>query len=236
MIHHDIEQGGDEWRALRLGLPTASRFSDILSPVRLKPSKSQGAYIAELIAEWALGEAVDGDSSQFMKRGNEQEPQARAWYEFEHDVDVKPGGFVTLDSGLAGCSPDGLIGENGGLELKVPGAKKHVEYLLGDPATQYRLQIQGSLWIAEREFWDFLSFNPAMPNVEVRHERDEEVIQVLSLVVAQFCDQLEEAKQTMRNLGCMGFEETKQAEIAQATAERVARDALGEAEMFGEAS
>lgn len=233
MIHHHVEGGSDEWRALRLGMPTASRFSDILSPVKLKPSKSQGGYIAELIAEWALGEAVDGGSSQFMERGTEMESRARARYEFDHEVDVKPGGFVTLDSGLAGCSPDGLIGDAGGLELKVPGAKKHVEYLLGDPATQYRLQIQGSLWITGRGFWDFLSFNPVMPNVEFRHHRDEKVIGALSVAVIEFCDRLEEAKQTMRNLGCMGFEETKQAEIAKATAERGDREAKAEVEMFG---
>lgn len=236
MIHHNVEGGSEEWKALRLGLPTSSQFHRILTPKTLKPSSQASGYVAEIIAEWALGEPVDGGSSQFMERGTEMEARARARYEFDHEVDVKPGGFVTLGSGLVGCSPDGLIGGDGGLELKVPGAKKHVEYLLGDPATQYRLQIQGSLWIAEREFWDFLSFNPVMPNVEFRHQRDEKVIGALSVAVIEFCDRLEEAKQTMRNLGCMGFEETKQAEIERATAAQAGREARGEAELFGEAS
>ena len=203
MIRYDVKQGSQEWLDLRLGIPTASQFHRIITPKTMKPSSSIDDYIHELIAEWATGGPLDEDAntSLFMDRGKLLEADAVAWYEFEHDTTVDRVGFCTTDDGRVGCSPDGLIGDVGGLEIKCPGLKNHIAYLLGDPAEKYKCQIQGGLWVCEREWWATLSYNPELPNKFVTVDRDEKFITALAACVAEFLDRLEAAKEEMRKLG-----------------------------------
>ncbi len=222
MIHIKCTQGDDRWIQARLGIPTASRFSSILTPKTMKLSSQADGYMNELLAEWILGRPVDDTQTQFMERGTDMEPSAVAYYEFQREVTTEEVGFCLRDDRRVGCSPDRLVGDNGGLEIKVPGAKKHVSYLLGNPPEQYKVQIQGGLWICEREFWDFLSYNPDIPSVILRCPRDEPFIRKLADVVDAFLDRLEEAKERMRAMGCVGADEQLQKDLQEAAAREAA--------------
>ena len=197
MIRHDIEQGSQEWLDLHVGIPTASRFDKLVTPKTMKPSAQRRVLVHQLVAEQMTGEVLnDGLTTQFMQRGLRQEGQARNDYAFEHDVDVEQVGFVMTDDGLAGGSPDGLIGDDGGLEIKVPSPAKHVGYML-DPQSlvaDYRHQIQGYLWVCGRQWWDVLSWSRpgGMPDVVQRVERDEEYIAALAEAVQQVAQEVDE--------------------------------------------
>lgn len=175
---YDCEQGSQEWIDLRLGIPTASCFDKIVTPETLKPSASIDGYASDLVAEMLTGEPLDGGSSGFMKRGTRMEPQAVPWYEFEYDVDTTKVGFITLDDGSVGCSPDRLVGVDGGLEIKCPSAGQHVKNIFG-MTTKYRLQVQGCMYVTGRQWWDLLSYNPCIVPIVVRIHRDHECIDAI---------------------------------------------------------
>lgn len=203
MIIHNVEQGSPEWTALRLGIPTASCFAKILTPKEWKLSKSAGPYMRELIAEWVLGYSPKDDTTLFMDRGHQLEPEAIAHYEMQKDCDVRRVGFITNDAGTVGCSPDGLIGKDGGLEVKCPGPIAHLGYLLDGDFSEYRCQIQGGLWIADREWWDFESYHPNLPPLIERVYRNDVMIQALSSAVAEFTEKLGGEKDRLRAMGCI---------------------------------
>lgn len=194
MIVHDVQQGSTEWKMLRLGLSTASQFGRIISGKTLKPLAGAEKYMNELLVEWSLG-LMEGEDSDFMERGRAFEESAVAAYELEMDCDVQRVGFITNDAGTIGCSPDGLVGDDGGVEFKVPAAKTHIEYFLnvGDVGA-YAPQVQGCLWIAEREWWDWRSWHPTLPPAKVRMARDERFIAALANALAEFNDRLADAK------------------------------------------
>lgn len=202
MIRLDLEQGSPEWLAARIGVPTASRFDEIITPKTLKLSGSADKYRLELLAEWLLGVSLTSNQdTDFTNRGQALEEEARDWYELQRDVEVSRGGFLLRDSRDAGCSPDGLIGANGGLEIKCPSAPVHVGYLLDSVAEKYRCQVQGSLWVSEREWWDVLSYHPSLPKALMRTYRDEEFIGKLAQLHGQFWEYLQEGKAKLEKLG-----------------------------------
>ena len=126
---HNVEQGTEEWHNLRLGVPTASRFSDIITPSKGDLSKSADKYMNELIAEKITLQREQFKMTDWMERGNELEAEARDVYSFLSDNEVTEVGFITNDDGTIGASPDGLIGKDGGLEIKCPKASTMVKYL-----------------------------------------------------------------------------------------------------------
>lgn len=184
-------QGTDEWLQARLGVPTASNFSRLITP-NGKVSASAGEYIDDLIAQKITGEIPEFYTNAAMERGNELEPHARASYEFEHDVQVTEVGLCLHDSFNCGASPDGLIGEYGGIEIKCPKPSTHVGYLRANKLpTKYIPQVQGCLWITNREWWDFMSYHPAMHDLIVRVYRDDEYINALSEQVIKAVETIE---------------------------------------------
>lgn len=187
------QQGTQTWLELRGGIPTSSRFADIITPTG-KPSGSVTRYMHELLAERLMGRPLIGYQSIDMSRGKDLEPEAIAYYEFTHDVTVKRIGFITNDEGTIGCSPDGLVGDLGLIEAKCPSEHVHVGYLLRKPVDKaYRVQLQGQLWLCEREWVDNLSYHPDMPHALVRVERDEKFIKLLAGAVTSFSMDLEAA-------------------------------------------
>lgn len=200
MIRVECLQGSESWHAARLGLPTASSFHRIVTPKSGKPSASSHKYLYELVAERLLGTPLDSASSEFMERGKALEGEAVAWYELQRGVDTEKVGFVLTDDRRAGCSPDRLVGEDGGLEVKCPSAGVHVGYLLGELSEEYRCQVQGGLWVTGRRWWDLLSYNPLLPSALVRIERDEEFIAALESAVGEFCERLDEATKRLSAL------------------------------------
>ncbi len=202
MIRLDMEQGSAAWLEVRRGIPTASQFYRILTPKTQKPSSQAGGYLLQLLTEWALGVNQDEDVSEFMQRGHDLEAKALAYYELERDVAVERPGFILRDDRRVGCSPDGLIvGQPGGLELKVPSAAVHLGYLLNEDPTRYAGQVQGGLWLAEREWWDFESYHGTLPPLLLRFPRDETFIRALAGAVDEFLGRLDEAKAKLTALG-----------------------------------
>lgn len=166
----ECEQYSTLWWAARRGLPTASSMDRIFTPKTAKLSKSIDEYAAELVADKF---APVNDDAQMMTKammhGLECEPEARSWYEFNADVDVRQVGFCLSDCGRFGCSPDGLVGEDGGLELKCPQPKTQVSYLIdGGLPDEYRVQVHGSLIVTGRAWWDFVSYARGLPPLRVR--------------------------------------------------------------------
>ena len=190
MIRLDMPQGSQSWIEARLGLPTASQFHRIMTPKTMKPSGSAPKYAHELACERIMGESLDPYLSEFMERGTDMENQAVAYFELQRDIDCEVVGFCLSDDGKLGCSPDRLVGKDGGLEIKVPSAIVHAGYLF-EPPTKYLCQIQGAMLVTGRAWWDFLSFNPSLPPVLVRYERDEKFIARLSELLAEFCEKLD---------------------------------------------
>lgn len=172
----DCEQYSEPWWEARRGVPTASNFKRIITPATGKLSAQADDYICELIAEkYHIGamDELSGPATAAMRNGTETEPEARRWYCLEQD-DVREVGFIMTDCGRFGCSPDGLVGENGGLELKCPVGKTHIRYLLdGHLPDEYKAQVHGSLIVSGRAWWDFLSYVPGLPPFKIRVEPDD---------------------------------------------------------------
>ena len=188
----DCEQGSPEWFACRLGIPTASEFSAILAEGKTKgsPSLTRRTYLYKLVAERLTGEPGDHYTNRHMERGKEMEAEARDWYAFATDTEPQRIGFVR--NGRKGCSPDSLIGKDGMLEIKTKLGHLQVDVLLGKTLpSEHRAQVQGQLWVAEREWCDFVSYWPKMPPFRLRVYRDEQYIAHLSKMVDIFCNELE---------------------------------------------
>ncbi len=141
--------------------------------------------------------------SFWMRRGSQMEADAVAFYELQRDCETVPVGFITNDEGTIGTSPDRLVGSDGLLEVKAPKEETHVAYLLqaGSAYEAYKVQTQGQLWLAEREWNDLLSYHSAMPPAIIRIERDEAFIRLLDAALATFCLELERQTQFLEERG-----------------------------------
>src|SRR3990167_6593668 len=184
------EQGTPAWHQVRIGIPTASEFDKILTPTG-KASTQADTYSKKLLAEWLAGKPLYQYESEWMKRVKETEQEARDYYAFATDAEIAQVGFVTLDDGSAGCSPDMLVGDRGAGEIKCPAPWTHVGYLMGDKVDiKYWPQVQGQMWIAERDWVDWISYHPDLPPIIVRVQRDDGYIKALAAVISEFNDKL----------------------------------------------
>lgn len=179
------EQGTEEWLAERVGLITASNVSNLISSTG-KPSASATGYIDKVVGEILMGGPEETYKNAAMQRGNDLEPEARAWYEMLSGNDVEEVGLCIRDELGAACSPDGLIGDDGGLEIKCLMAKGHVAALRqGKVPSDYVSQVQMCMWITDRQWWDFACYHPTMPKLLLRVERDQEYIDLMATEVAK---------------------------------------------------
>lgn len=200
MIYHKVDQRSPEWFALRIGKPTASEFSRLLTPKTAKLSSQSVDYAHQILAEMMLGAPLDTIETPYMMRGQELEDGAIDAYEFVTGLTTSPGGFCTDDAGRYGCSPDRMVGDDGVLEMKCPGTKAHIGYLLaGTIEGDYRSQIQGELLVTERKWADVVSYYPALPPVIKRVYRDEKFIESLREVLESFCDLLLDLRQKLES-------------------------------------
>ena len=194
------EQGTKMWLMSRLGCPSASNFHKLITPTG-KPSSQAGHYICEMVAQCFTMELPETFSNEWMERGNELEPKARQFYEMARGMKVQEIGFCKHDTLECGASPDGLVGDVGGLEIKCPAPATHVEYLYnGVLPTKYIPQVQGCLWITGREWWDFVSYHETMPVLLTRVYRDEEFIKALEIEVTKACEHIQAGVETIRKM------------------------------------
>lgn len=184
-----MDQRSDEWFAARLGKVTASRLSDVAMK---KTTAGYQNYKAQLIAERLTGTPPESYSNAAMQWGTDQEPNARAAYSFLHSVDVEEVGFVVHPAiEWAGASPDGLIGNDGLVEIKCPNTATHIATLEGGNIPgKYMMQMQWQMACTDRNWCDFASFDPRLP-VEMqlhvtRVERDSAMIAELEEKTADF--------------------------------------------------
>ena len=161
----DCEQGSPQWHAARLGMVTASRMADVTAKTKAGWGAGRANYAAELIAERLTGAAAERFTNAAMQWGTEQEPAARAMYAFMTGLPVVEVGAVlhpSIEMTLA--SPDGLVGDDGLVEVKCPNTATHIETLLGAAIDgKYIKQMQWQMACCERQWCDFVSFDPRMP-------------------------------------------------------------------------
>lgn len=161
----EIAQRTDEWFAARLGKATASRISDVVAKTKTGYGASRATYMGELIAERLTGKKAEGFESAAIRWGVETEPQARAAYEFFRDATVIEVGFIDHPRiAMSGASPDGLIGDDGLVEIKCPLTKTHIDTLLSQSVPKdYLLQMHWQMACTGRAWCDYVSFDPRMP-------------------------------------------------------------------------
>jgi len=201
ILYRGIQQGSAAWLELRAGIPTASQFHRILTPSG-KPSTQATDYLHGLLAERMMGHPLVEHVSLWMQRGADLEAEAVTFYEFQRETTTERLGFVTNDAGTIGASPDRLVGDDGLLEIKVPKDSTHVGYLLGESvADTYMPQVQGQLWIAERQWLEIMSYHPEMPPALIRVDRDEAYIDKLRAAVEAFAEVLAQRTEDLRARG-----------------------------------
>lgn len=189
------EQRSAGWFAARLGKATASNFSKVLATLKSGEAAERRNYRVKLALERITGKQEDVFQNEAMRLGTEREPLARMAYEALTGNLVEEVGFCMHDTLECGASPDGLIDARRGLEIKCPSAGKHFEYLRqkAEPP-EYTAQIQGCMWICEREEWDFVSYCPDFPEqaqLIVRTiGRDDAYITKLAMAVETFMEEV----------------------------------------------
>lgn len=184
----NCEQGTEEWFQARLGIPTASMFSTVMAGGQ---GKTRTIYLYKLAGEIITGECAESFGNAHTERGNLLEPEARNLYEVQTDTEVKECGFMTL--GDCGYSPDGLVSEDGLIEIKTKLPHLQIDCLMKDKApAEHIKQMQGGLWISGREWCDFISYWPGLPLFVKRVERDEKLIKQISEAVELFNKDLKE--------------------------------------------
>ena len=189
-----------EWFQVKLGIVSAGSFSDVLAQGK---GKSRKGYMLKLAAEILTDEHRDTYQNKDFIRGIEQEPQARDEYSFVTSNSVNQVGFVKR--GVIGCSPDGLVGSEGGIEIKSVIAETQIETVIADkiPPT-HKAQIQGCLFVCECEWWDFVSYSPLLKAKSKnyifikRMFRDEDYISNLQVELLKFIGELDDLVEKMK--------------------------------------
>ena len=199
-----MEQRTPEWFAARLGRVTASRVADMMARTKTGYGASRANYMAELICERLTGKQAERFSSAAMVWGTETEPQARAVYTLTTGNSVEETGFA-LHPEIAdlGASPDGLIGDHGLVEIKAPNTATHIDTLLSETVPQkYVLQMQTQLACTGRQWCDFVSFDPRLPDelqLFIRRvDRDDELIAEIEREARAFLAEIETKMSALR--------------------------------------
>ena len=191
-----MEQRTDEWFAARLGKVTASKVSDVVAKTKSGYGASRATYMSQLLVERLTGNPTEFYANAAMQWGTDTEPQARAAYEFITNNSVVEEGFISHPTiEMSGASPDALVGDDGMLEIKCPNTSTHVQTLLDEKIPKkYVDQMQWQMACAEREWCDFVSFDPRLPEGNdffcTRLKRDDKRIADLESEVTDFLDEL----------------------------------------------
>ena len=203
---NEIIQGSDEWKQLRLGKVTASRVADMVARTKSGYGASRANYAAQLIAERLTGQPAESYVNAAMQHGTDTEPEARNAYEFYQGVTVEQVAFVPHPTiADAGCSPDGLVGDKGQIEIKCPMTATHLDTLLGQSTpARYIDQIQFQLSCTGRQWCDFISYDPRLPeNMRLfvrRVARDDKRIAELEAEAVAFLGEIEARIVQLENL------------------------------------
>ena len=200
-----MEQKSPEWFAARLGKATGSRIAEIVAKTKSGDSASRGNYMAQLVIERLTNKQEESYSNDFMDWGNLQEPFARAAYEAATNVLVDEVGMITHPRiEMSGASPDGLVGDDGLVEIKCPKTATHIETLLSKTVPgKYNIQMQWQMACTDRSWCDFVSFDPRMPEglqmFLKRVHRDDALIKTLEDEVIKFLKEVDAKLEQLTN-------------------------------------
>jgi putative phage-type endonuclease len=200
-----IEQGTPEWHELRRGKVTASRVADILAKTKTGPSASRQNYLIELALQRTTKAIEPSYTNAAMEWGTATEPQARVAYEVSTSKFVDQVPFIDHPTIQGfGCSPDGLVGADGLLEIKCPNSATHWEYFKSkEPPKKYFIQMQAQMAVTGAKWCDFVSFDPRMPErsqlLIVNVPRDSEFIVFMEAEIKIFLDEVEAEVKLMEN-------------------------------------
>jgi len=192
-----MDQGTEEWFTIRIGKVTASRVADVIAKTKTGYSATRDNYMAQLVCERLTGQKGESFSNAAMQHGTDTEPLARAAYEAFQDILVDEVGFVPHPSIImAGASPDGLVGDDGLLEIKCPNTATHIETLLSQSVPgKYNTQMQFQMACTGRQWCDFVSFDNRLPEelqlFVKRVPRDNEFIKQMEDEVVKFLNELD---------------------------------------------
>lgn len=205
-LETDAPQGSATWHRVRMGIPTASRAKDIITAVKGDLSEARHKYGYQLIAERILQEPFTSDIGHlpWIIHGKEREDEAANAYAEIMGVELTKVGFVTIDSGRWGCSPDRLVlsDARGACEIKAPSEVVQIGYLLeGGPGKDYRQQCQMQIAVCNLNWTDFFSHNERCPPVRVRFQPDDAYIKKLETALRIFADELDESEAKVRAMG-----------------------------------
>ena len=193
-----IEQRSDAWFQARIGKMTASKVADVIAKTKSGYSATRDNYMAQLICERLTGDRAEGFTNAAIQHGIDTEAYARAAYEALHDVLVDEVGFVSHPTiEMAGASPDGLVGDDGLIEIKCPNTSTHIDTLLSESVpTKYFTQMQFQLACTGRKWCDFVSFdNRLPPELQLfvkRVPRDDVYIRLIEAEIIQFLAELDD--------------------------------------------
>lgn len=206
IIDWNCQQGTPAWYKARAGIPTASRFADIMTPKQRKPSEKRKKYACQLIAQRLMNWQPDSlEHVEHIANGKANEPIAVAKMEMVFEVETKPVGFIRTNDGRFGASPDRVSEAAKGIdrviEVKCPTVPVHMGRLLFGDDDDYICQRQGQLWVAEADKAIFFSFNPMMPDYMVEDGRDEKFIADLKDCLERFSDELEAWTEQVKRCG-----------------------------------
>lgn len=199
---HDVEQGSMEWALLRAGIPTASEMDALITPkFAVKKGDGPETYLNKKVAEKWQGGPLPQKQVFDMEQGQILETEAIDWFNLQYDTAVNRVGFITTDDGRAGCSPDGLLSTDCGLELKCARAETHVGYLRGGVLPDaYVIQVHASLFITGFKQWKFLSYRRGFPPFVLTIERNEAVQAVIAEALDLFTQKFDEAMARMTEI------------------------------------
>jgi hypothetical protein len=193
----DCEQNSPEWLRARMGIPTASAFSDVLAKGE---GKTRRTYMLKLAGEIITGEPMESFTNGHTERGHAMEDEARDLYTFQKGAELQRVGFIRNE--IAGCSPDSLIGGDGGLEIKTKLPHLLIDVILKDKCPpEHVAQIQGTLWVTGRQWWDIVIYWPGIPLFVKRVFRDDAYIKTLADEVARFRTELDAVVSQIRQRG-----------------------------------
>ena len=200
----EIIQGSEDWFRARCGCVTASRISDLMAKTRTGWGASRKNYAAQLLAERLTGEVAESFSNAAMQWGTDTEPEARTTYEFWRNATVTEVGFVVHPSiKSAGASPDGLVGDDGLVEIKCPNTATHLDTLEGGKIDRkYLYQMQWQMACTGRQWCDFVSYDPRLPETYRIHiervERDADLVAELETEVKAFIAEIDSRETGLR--------------------------------------
>jgi putative phage-type endonuclease len=200
----ECAQGTAEWHRARAGRVTASRIADLTARIKTGWGASRANYMAELVAERLTGAVAEGFTNAAMQWGTEKEPEARAAYEFFTDRPVQQVGFVIHPAiSASGCSPDGLVGEDGMVEIKCPSTSTHIETLLGGAIPDKHIkQMQWQMRCCDRAWCDYVSYDPRLPaRMQLSVQRVTRDAAMLAEIEAQVIEFLGEIDAKVKALG-----------------------------------